>query len=105
MKMGINFSFGSIMVVVAVIFLISILPEKICVPFTTTCLYLEPLHYLKTTLTYVIAVTICLVMVAGFLLLISKAIKFFRSDKAFKPLIMFLLTFDEKYYYNLKKAI
>lgn len=103
--MGINFSIGAIALMILVVFIIAVFPEKLCIPFTSYCLFLEPLHYLKTTLTYVVSVVICFTLIAGLVFAVTKLVKFVNDNKAIKPLVKFLLTFDEKHYYELKKAI
>lgn len=105
MKMGINFSVGSILLVLGLIVLISVFPEKICVPFTSTCFYLYAVQYFKNTMTYLIAVAISLLVFIVPVVLVVRLLKYLKSNKALKELLKFMLTFDDKYYYSLKKAI
>jgi hypothetical protein len=101
----ISWSASFLLLIVLLVTVIAIFPENLCIPFTTICVFLEPLHYLKNLLFYFGSVFFYFAILASFAIGIIRAIKFFRNNPIILHLLNFITTFDEKSYRKLKKSI
>jgi hypothetical protein len=102
---GISFSASMLITILLVVSVIAIFPENLCLPFTTTCVFLTPLHYLKNLLYYFGLVFFYFAMIVSFGIFIGKTINFFKENRLVIDLINFLLSFDEKSYNKLSRTI
>lgn len=94
-----------ILTILGIITLIQIFPETLCIPLTTQCVFLEPLHNFRIVLNYGIAVLIFFALIAGSIVALIETIRFIRANKQLQYLIAFLVTFEHKNWVRFRKSL
>lgn len=101
----VSISVTALLALFGIVAFIGIFPEKLCVPFTDTCLFLTPIHQLKNTLQFVTTVFLLFALITIIVLLIVKFFQFFKRNRFVKYAVMFLMTFDHDYWVKLRKSL